>query len=389
LIPNIMNMSLKILLAAALPLFASAVLPNRSGTEKNEEPVYSSSYDDKDVEIEPWTYTDDFEDRDLGAWASYPLWQDIAYNQNFRVNEMIPGDPNISIVQKVTPYTPVDNYAGAQKLLDMYLVPGATVKFRYYLKSHIDAEWYKVRFAAGNYGKLDVTIPAPKRNQWEWVTVSYDDFVKENPTIAGKDKIKIYALAFLTKFPDADPDMPIYLGLDDISFAGARVAAFQFSEPQVVKLPEFKPYIPRQHYYAGDEFQLNGTWFADAEKVTLRIAPFVDQDRTVYQGSLTKQASAWASKGIRLAFPEGLYLATLTALDGNRKLATTEFTIHIAPRGIGGQHPRLIFDKEGKEKIAQRFQQEAFQQVYADILQQAKKQRESIPVESLVYDLDQ
>src|SRR5690606_39017970 len=147
LIPNIMNMSLKILLAAALPLFASAVLPNRSGTEKNEEPVYSSSYDDKDVEIEPWTYTDDFEDRDLGAWASYPLWQDIAYNQNFRVNEMIPGDPNISIVQKVTPYTPVDNYAGAQKLLDMYLVPGATVKFRYYLKSHIDAEWYKVRFA--------------------------------------------------------------------------------------------------------------------------------------------------------------------------------------------------------------------------------------------------
>jgi hypothetical protein len=31
----------------------------------------------------------------------------------------VPGDPNISIVQRVTPYTQVDNYAGAQKLLDM------------------------------------------------------------------------------------------------------------------------------------------------------------------------------------------------------------------------------------------------------------------------------
>lgn len=380
-------MSLKILLAVAVPFLATAVLPTpREVSDKN---TTSSADENEHIVLESWTYSEDFEDRDLGAWASYPLWQDIAYNQNFRINEMIPGDPNISIVQKVTPYTNVDNYAGTQKLLDMYLVPGATVKFRYYLKTHIDAAWYKVRFAAGDYGKLDVTIPTPKNNQWEWVTVSYDDFVKENPAIAGKNKIKIHALAFLTKFPDADPDMPIYLGLDDISFAGARVAAFQFNEPQVVKLPEFKPYIPKHHYYPGDELKLSGTWIDEAERVTVKIVPFTDQDTPVYQGNLTKKASGWSSDGIKLIYPEGLYLATLQAFQGNKQVADTEFTLHISPAGISGQHPRLIFDQEGKEKIAQRFQLEQYQKVYADIATQARKQREAIPAESLIYDLDQ
>src|SRR5690625_4900917 len=75
--------------------------------------------------LEPFTYTEDFESRDLGAWASYPLWQDNAYDQNFQVGEIVPGDSNLSIVAKITPYSHEDDFVGAQKLLDMYLVPGA------------------------------------------------------------------------------------------------------------------------------------------------------------------------------------------------------------------------------------------------------------------------
>jgi hypothetical protein len=90
----------------------------------NPDPVHSH------VVLEPWTYSSDFSDRTLGAWAAYPLWQDTAYDPNFRTNEIVPGDSNVSIVQKVTPFANVDNYAGAQKLLDMYLVPESTIRFR-------------------------------------------------------------------------------------------------------------------------------------------------------------------------------------------------------------------------------------------------------------------
>ena len=147
-------------------------------------------FSEADVVLEPWTYHDDFEDRDLGAWASYPIWQDAAYDPNFRVNEMVPGDPNISIEQKVTPYTNVDNYAGAQKLLDMYMTPGSSITLRYYLKSHLPFEFFKVRLAAGSDKKVDYTIYNPPINGWQQVTVTFTDFIRENPHLAGRDRMK-------------------------------------------------------------------------------------------------------------------------------------------------------------------------------------------------------
>lgn len=49
-----------------------------------------------EVALEPCTYTENFEAHLLGAWASYPLWQDTAYDPNFRINAIVPGDANLS-----------------------------------------------------------------------------------------------------------------------------------------------------------------------------------------------------------------------------------------------------------------------------------------------------
>jgi hypothetical protein len=339
--------------------------------------------------LEPWTYHEDFEDRDLGAWASYPLWQDIAYNQNFRVNEILPGDPNISIVQKVTPYTAVDNYAGAQKLLDMHLVPGATIKFRYFLKTHQSCSWLKVRLAAGAFGKLDVTIEHPKINEWQWVTLNFQDFIEANPKLANEKNIKIFALAFLCKFSKADPDMPIYLGLDDVSFVGARPMAFKFSAPEMYKLPEFAPYIPKKHYAKGSTFQLRGTWSPELTKVALEISPFTDRKDLRFQGSLDHENGIWSMKPLVLDFEEGLYLGRLSGYGEEGQVSESTFTIHIAPGAMKGKHPRLLFDEENRLEIQKRFNNEPFQHLYQNIAENAKALRQKIPVESLHFDLDQ
>lgn len=366
-------------------------LTNANGIIYSDTQGYKSTGDTLvDAVVEPWSYTDNFEDRDLGAWASYPNWQDLAYDQNFRVNEIIPGDANISIVQKVTPYTSVDNYAGAQKLLDMYLIPGSTVSFRYYLKTNQFVEFYKIRFAAGKYGKIDFTISHPETNKWVWVTVSFDDFVRENPRIAGNAKVKIYALAFLTKIPNADPAMPIYLGLDDITFKGGRATAFQFAEPAMYKLPEFEPYIPKNHYQEGDVFNLSGHWPLLAKRVTLEIVSYTDATKSIFNGTLTKNGDQWVLKPLKLSYPDGLYLGKLVAYgDGSSELSNTEFTIHIAPKNIVGKHPRLLFDAGKKKWMDERFKEDRFKKVYDDIVKNAKIQRERIPISSLIFDLDQ
>src|SRR5665647_446210 len=342
-----------------------------------------------DFIVEKWAYTDNFENRELGAWASYSLWQDNAYDQNFRTNTIVPGDPNISIVQKVTPYSNVDNYAGAQKLINMYLKPGGKISLRYYLKTNEKVEFFKVRFAAGNYGTIDVTLPVPQTNKWVWVNVGFDDFVRENPVLVGKDQVQIYALAFLAKIPKADPNMPFYLGLDDISFKGWHAIAFQFAQPVVTRLPEFDPFIPLKHYSTNDLFNLSGRWPLKADKVHLQIVSYTDQKTLIYDGVLAKNGDLWTMKPLKLTFPDGLYLAKLSAYSGKTQLSGTEFTLHIAPKNMAGKHPRLLFDAGKEKSIVQQLKEGDFKSVLDGILKNAKIQREKTPLGSLVYDLDQ
>jgi len=341
-----------------------------------------------DVIVEPLSYSQDFETVELSAWASYPLWQDTAYDPNFRVNTIVPGDPNISIVQKVTPYTKVDNYAGAQKELDMYLVPGATISLRYYLKTQLNAEFFKVRLAAGPDGKVDYTIPDPDTNRWVNITVGFDDFIRENPSLAGKSQIKVNTLAVLAKFPAADPAMPIFFGLDDIVFESARAMAFQFSEPVMHKLSEWKPYIADKHYNKGDTFTLRGEWPLNAKSITLDMALFSDDSKKVLSTKLKKKKGEWTYSG-NLNYDEGLYLATMTAYKGKEKLSDTQFTICIAPRNIGGSHPRLFFDDDKKKWVDERMKSERFKSVYDGILKSAESSRKRVPLDEVVFDIDQ
>ena len=67
------------------------------------------------VMLEPWIYKQDFETVELSAWASYPIWQDAAYDEKIRVNKIVPGEENVSLEQKVIPYSNVDNYASTHQ----------------------------------------------------------------------------------------------------------------------------------------------------------------------------------------------------------------------------------------------------------------------------------
>jgi len=339
--------------------------------------------------LEPFNYHEDFETRSLRAWASYPLWQDTAYDPNFRVNEIVPGDPNISIVQVVTPYTNVDNYAGAQKLFDIWLVPGSTVSLRYYLKTNMPVEYLKIRLAAGNRGAVDVTLDSPRTNGWEWATVSFGDFLAENTCLAGEAAIKVNALAVLAKIPDADPVMPIYLGIDDVTVKGAQQAAFKFDSPETCKLSEFRPYIAKDHYRKGDTFSLRGSWPVDAAKVTVAITPFTDSGKTVYEKELVREGEFWALKPFRLSFPDGMYRAILTAYCGKGgELAQTELTFVVAP-DIAGKHPRLWFDTAKQGEVESRLKTDEFSSVYARMKKSADSWRERLPVDDIRYVADQ
>lgn len=337
--------------------------------------------------LEPAHYTENFETRELRAWASYPLWQDTAFDSSFRVDTIVPGDPNLSLVQRVTPYTPVDNYAGAQKQLDLWLTPGSTIRCRYYLKSQLDAESLMVRLAAGADGAVDYVIAKPATNRWVPLTLTYKDIAKVRPELRGRN-LRMNALALLAKFPNADPAMPIYFGLDDIDISASREAHFRFASPAMHHLAEWRPYIAARHYRAGEVLPLKGTWPVSATRVTLTVAPYTEQTKIVSQSELTAQGETW-NQSLPLNFAPGLYLAKLRAFQKDAPVANTEFTFVIAPADLGGKHPRLWFTADTKAAFLQRLSEPRFATVNEDIRKRAKETRAKTTLAKVVFDFDQ
>jgi hypothetical protein len=336
--------------------------------------------------LEPFFYHEDFSSRELNAWASYPLWQDTAFDPNIRPATIVPGEANASLIERVTPYSSFECYAGAQKVLDAWFQPGSSVSLRVYLKTQLQVEFLKVRLAAGEDGAVDFTISGLATNSWQTVTATYEDFVSENPHLRGRD-IKVNGLAVLVKFPKGDSAMPIEFGLDDIVVNAAAPAAFRFAEPLMDKLSEWKPFIPGNPFRTGDTLVIRGTWPFAAGRVELTLEDFPEANKILYRGTLSTKDGEW-QVAVNLGFPPGLYLGRLTAYAGREPLAETDFTVHIIPAGPGGRHPRLWFDEKAAAKVKARLAEARFKNVRDGILGDLAESREKLPPDKVIFDID-
>lgn len=339
--------------------------------------------------LEPFTYSENFGDRELNGWFSYPIYEDSAYDSGFRVNTIVNNDPNISIEQIVTPHFNVDTYCGAQKLLDMWLIPDSTIKLRYYLKTHLPPEYFKLRIASGIDSALEYTVNYPKTNQWVQLSVNYKDIVAQNPGIKGENAVKVNGIAVISKIPDADTKMNICLGVDDIEIKGAKISSFRFIEPEVKEFSEWKQCIIKKSYSKDDIFTLKGSWSADADKVTLEIATFSSQKNIIISEKLINNKGEWSLKPFKINLNNNFYLGKLKAYKNKEIIAETEFTFHVSPQNIGNQHPRLWFTNETKQVLINRLNTDKFKPLREKIARQAMESRTKYPPESFFYDWDQ
>jgi len=337
--------------------------------------------------LEPYFYRENFESNELRAWASYPLWQDTAFDPNLRPQTLRPGDPNISLVQRVTPYSFVDSYAGAQKKLDAYLLPGSVISLKYYLKTHLEPEFFKIRLASGSDGKVDVTFARPPANRWVEVSAGYEDIVQENPRLKGKP-IKVNALAVLAKFPKADPAMPIYLGLDDVVLNGWQQAHFNFSEPKIFALSEWDAAIPEKHYGQGETLAIRGTHPLQAKRIVLEIRAFGDKSKLLLSTPLQKIGRDWQIGKIALNYPAGLYSGCLIAFSGREKLSATNFTLFIEAKNHARKHPRLWFDTRKLAWLKERLKTVRYKKILDGLISSAKEHRDKLPSDKVVFDID-
>ncbi len=343
--------------------------------------------------LESFLYEEDFEQGELNAWASYPPNQDTAYDPYVYPGQIRPDEPGKCLVIKAEPQWNQDQLLGAVKLFDFLLDPSFSLRFRYYLKTVNTCPEISIHLPLADGQRLVYRKHDLVSNKWAELTLTWED-LKAAGLISGAGNVRrLTALAITARIAKADPDMPIYLGLDDIKIYGKREKKFQFLEPRVHELTEWKERIPVRHYRQGEKFRLRGSLDFPADKVFLAISYFSDRNNIFFSAPLRRDPQgSWRTAEIPLTanrFPPGLYLGTITAERKNTVLSQTLFTLFIESAGPKPPHPRFFVVDGKTEQFRHRLLSSRFRPVLERFLSRAKSYREKLSLDTVIFDLDQ
>ena len=343
--------------------------------------------------FEPYEYRESFDNGELNAWASYPPNQDTAYDPYTYPGAIRPSETNTCLIVKKESLWNQDQFLGAVKLTDCIFDRTSSIGFRYYIKTVDTCSALTVILALKTNERIEYTITNPPLNRWSGRTVRWGDLTAVGDCLSGRENAGITAVAVRITVPDADTDMPIFLGLDDIEILARREPSFVFVSPETAVLAEWPERVALEHFSPDGVFSVEGRYNFVPGKVELVLAPFTDPGRTVYTGELSKTAEGtWKSGDIRLqapSFPPGLYRGTVTAYAGSEKQSSTPFIFLVLQSSFARKHPRLLFDDDELIKIRKRAAEARFAEVRENLLKEAARYRRELDPSSLVFDTDQ
>ncbi len=339
----------------------------------------------------PFVYRENFETGELRAWASYPPNQDTAYDPNVVPGQLHPGDPGIALIVKCEPPWPKPQTLGAVKRLSLLFDRDSSLTFRCRLKSASEASRLTIHLPLADGRRLRVAVPPPSREAWRTVTLDGREIEARGLAADGDWPLPVTAVAVTVDVPAADPEVPIFLGLDDFEIRGRREKSFVFVEPEVAVLDEWPERIPVRHYEPGDDLVLRGTYDFRAERVALKIRPFSGAGGPILEAGLKRDPSGtWATR-IKLEparFPAGLYRGTIAASSDGRNSGETAFTFFVVDAARSARRPRVLVPPGGLAVFRERLSSPRFKPVLDRWLEKAKGHRAKLDPAAVVFDID-
>ncbi len=347
-----------------------------------------------DGALAPFLYREDFNGGELDAWASYPPNQDTAYDPYTRPGTIAPGETGICLVASEVPEWNEEQLVGAVKLLRFSFGPSSRISFRCYIKTIGPCSELRVHLAVDGGKRIVHRVHAPLTNRWLAISLTWEDIASAIPPAKGGEPFAVEALAIEAVIPDADTDMPILFGLDDVEIAALRPAAFGFDEPRAIQLDEWRERIVLLPYAPSGSLTVRGRFDTQPDRARLSIAPFTGISSTIIEKDLVPGADGvWSLDSTSLdpgRFPPGLYQGTITAeWTAGGGESETPFVFRVSSEHPAAGHPRLLYTDETVGDIRSRFTSDRFRAVRENFEREAAAFRESLDPGKLVFDTDQ
>ena len=344
------------------------------------------------MDYEPYTYMQDFESHEIMAWSSYPPVQDAAYEAPFIYpGKIVPDEEGTVLCKIIYPQWNAPQLTGVVKRLNMRLDENSRLRFRYYIKTTLTPKWMGIDLPLANGDRVRAKFMSPGVNEWISVDMGLDDILDA----AGYEKgryLDITALALTVRFENADPDMPIMLGFDDVSVSGLCKASFTYEQPRTESLDEWESDIALHHYRHGDELVIEGRFpSSNTDRITAQIVRFDRPESVLQTVRLKKDGNSWIT-GKKLTldekrFPAGMYEVTLRGTHRKKTTAQSSFTFMIMDENRYSEHPRFWFGKSDKEAFISGVKGQKNAAFLDKIRSDAQDARKRLSAE-LPYDLD-
>ena len=344
------------------------------------------------IDYEPYTYRQDFESGEVAAWSSYPPTQDTAYDPFLYPGKIMDSDTGTSLCKLYNPSWNEPQLVGMAKQLAMRLDKESRISFRYFIKTINTPSWLGIDLGLTDGDRIRARYTPIKINQWDSISLDLSDILR----LAGRQSVThldITAIAVTVRFENSDPDMPIYIAIDDVKINGKTAVTFKYKIPETEKLAEWEPEIALKHYKQGDRLDISGTFLpSKPDKVDVGISRFDKSGKEIIHYNLASSGDLWKTHNkVELdnkRFPAGMYIVTLTGTKEEKIVARSSFTFLIIEKKRYSGHPRLWFDKNGREDFIMRIQTEQFKPVLKDIRKKAAEARKVFPGPEIPYDLD-
>lgn len=344
------------------------------------------------IDYEPYTYRQDFESGEVAAWSSYPPTQDTAYDLFLYPGKIMDSDTGTSLCKLYNPSWNEPQLVGMAKQLAMCLDKESRISFRYFIKTTNTPSWFGIDLGLADGDRIRARYTSIKINQWDSISLNLPDILR----LAGRQSVThldITAIAFTVRFEKSDPDMPIYIAIDDVEIKGKTAVTFKYIIPETEKLAEWEPEIALKHYENGDRLEIYGTFLpSKPDKVNVSINRFDIPGKEIIHYNLASSGDSWKTRNkVELdnkRFPAGMYIVTLTGTKGEKIVARSTFTFLVIEKKRYSGHPRLWFDKNGRGDFISRIQTEQFKPVLKDIRKKAIEARKNFPGPEIPYDLD-
>ncbi len=353
--------------------------------------VPRGSLADESAYWQPFVYSEDFSEGELNAWASYPPNQDTAYDPYLYPGTIRPDDMDTCLVARCeAPWNETQRF-GAVKRLRCLLDTNSNIRFRYYLKSVSAAPEMSVYIALESGERIVWELPAVKSNAWCDVSLGWSELADSFPALENRRQIEMSALVIQVKIPDADTDIPDYLGIDDITVEGLRKPAFVFSEPETALLPEFPEAVVLRHFTSGETLRIEGDFQFMPKRARLVIAPFRQRGKELISVPMMEKNGRFSADVSldQASFPKGMYYGCIRAEYDRQSAVETAFVFLVNAPGKNAAHPRLIADSGTIGRIRKRFASPRFANVRETILREAERLRTELDPSTLMYDTNQ